>query len=190
MDPASNARSLAGWILLIFSASTLFPVSAHAGRQSNIEDEIFAFAEVAPGFYRGGQPTEKGYEHLKALGVKTIINFRHEKDQIKWDKKQAKQNGMRYISLPWTIYGMHDREVVKQFLEIVKDPAAQPIFMHCRRGSERTSVMAALYYLQYEGLSEEGAFQKATEGFPIRWYWMPFVKKQYDSFKEAARPAR
>src|SRR5688572_19262426 len=32
--------------------------------------------EVAPGVYRGAQPTKEGYESLKKLGVKTIISLR------------------------------------------------------------------------------------------------------------------
>ena len=41
------------------------------------------FHEVAPGLYRGGQPTRAGFEHLKERGVKTVINLRDERDERK-----------------------------------------------------------------------------------------------------------
>lgn len=144
---------------------------------------IFAFYELAPGLYRGGQPTEEGYRRLKELGVRTILNFRHEKDQIEWDRKQAQKWGMRYVSLPWTIYGDSEPEILEDFFRTLEDPSSRPLFMHCRRGTERTGVMSALYYMKYEGLSAEEAYRKATEGFPVRWFWKPFVRKRFNALK-------
>ncbi len=158
-----------------------------AAPKDKIEDEIPVFREVAPGIYRGAQPSAHGYDYLQSLGVKTIVNFRHEQDPIKWDEKQAKEREMQYVSLPWTIYGEYDRNLVKDYFEVMKDPANRPVFIHCRRGCERTSAMAALYYLKFEGLSDEEAFKKATAGIPIRWFFMPLVKKQYNVFKEEVK---
>ena len=175
----------AGRFIFLFFSVLLLGVSP--GGTASQQGKIAAFSELAPGLYRGGQPTEEGYRQLKSLGVKTILNFRNEKDEVEWEKKEAEQWGMNYISLPWTIYGDSNHKVAEKFLEITGDPTQRPLFMHCRRGVERTGVMSALYYIHYGGLSEEEAYRKAFRGFPMRWFWKPFVKQKFDFFKSGIR---
>ena len=40
---------------------------------------------------------------------------------------------------------------VTQFLEIVNDPANQPVFVHCAGGRHRAGAMTALYRMTNEG---------------------------------------
>lgn len=172
----------AGGPVMTFLLSFLMLGTSNAVTFSQ-ESGIFAFSEIAPGLYRGGQPTEEGFKQLKALGIKTVVNFRNEKDEIEWDQRQAAQWGMKFVSIPWTIYGDPNPQIVAVFLREVEDPSSRPLFMHCRRGIERTGVMSALYYMKIEGLNENEAYRRATEGYPVRWYWRPFVKKRFDFLK-------
>lgn len=178
----ANASASGGPLITLLLSCMM--LGASGGASVSPDPGIFAFSELAPGFYRGGQPTEEGFRRLKALGIKTIVNFRNEKKVIEWEKKQVERLGMRYVSIPWIIYRPHDSRVAEEFLKILKDSENRPVFMHCRRGIERTGVMAALYYFEFAGLPAEEAFHKATSGYPVRWYWKPFVKKQFDLFKE------
>lgn len=154
-----------------------------------IEDEdIPVFAEAAPGIYRGAQPSAEGYRKLKEKGIKTVVNFRHEKDQIEFGKKHAETHGMTYISLPWMIYGELNPGTVEAFFEIATDPAKQPVFFHCKRGVERTGVLLAFYYIKYENLPPDEAYLKAFEGFPLKFIWKPFVKSKFNAYKGKIKP--
>jgi len=148
------------------------------------QDRIPFFREVAPGIYRGGQPTKEGYAHLKSLGVKTVVNLRHENSFIEIGRNQTEAFGMNYMSLPWTIYGKLPGELVDQFFSILENPGNYPVFFHCRRGVERTGLLTALYYLRSGQFSDEEAYQKAFEGFPLKFIWKPFVKAKFRYFKE------
>lgn len=151
---------------------------------SQAKENIPQFCEVAAGFYRGGQPTDEGLKELKAKGIKTVINFRHEEDLIEEERQKVEALGMEYISIPWTIYGEPDPKVLEDFLKVSGDEAKKPVFMHCRRGVERTGVMNAVYAMAYTGLSPEAAYAKAFEGFPLKWYWKMFVNRQVDFFEQ------
>src|SRR5262249_53768513 len=54
------------------------------------------FARVNPNLYRGGQPTEEGFRQLKAMGVKTVIDFR----SYHSTKKQVEAAGMAAVEIP------------------------------------------------------------------------------------------
>lgn len=140
--------------------------------------------EVGSGIYRGAQPTEEGYRHLKSLGVKTIVNFRHEKKWIDFGRDQAKQNGMQYVSLPWLIFKPLQSETVDQFFTRISNSENRPLFYHCKRGVERTGAFTFLYLIRQEKLTAEEARRKAFEGYPQLLVWKPFVKARLRQIKE------
>ena len=152
--------------------------------QPSKEEAIPLLAKLGPGVYRGGQPSPEGYAQLKAMGIKTIVNFRNEKDEIDHGRQQAETYGMNYISIPWTIYGSPDWTVAQRFFSVMKDQRQYPVFLHCKRGVERTGVLSALYYMKYENLSSERAYHKAFEGYPMRLIWRPFVSRQFGYLKD------
>ena len=149
---------------------------------SALSKEIRAFAQVDENLYRGGQPTEKGLELLKQLGVRTVINFRHEEEEIERERKSVEVLGMDYVSLPWRIQVHPSRPVMKQFLELSGESEKGPFFMHCRRGAERTSVADAVYRHYYEGLPADAAYENATRGHNTLFYWRPFMARRYRQF--------
>lgn len=166
----------------LFIAGLLFflvPLNADA------KESIPQFCEVAPGVYRGGQPTEEGLKELKAKGIKTIVNFRHEKRRVEEERQQVEALGMSYVSIPWRISGNPDEGILESFLKIAEDPAKKPLFFHCRRGVERTGVMTGVYSMAVAGLSPEAAYEKAFRGFPVHWYWKFFVNQKFEFFKKA-----
>ena len=76
----------------------VLPILATAGpvEDSPREGDLPRFRVLADGLYRGGQPTEKGFQFLKEKGVKTIINFRAEDDS---EAAIVERLGIRYVRI-------------------------------------------------------------------------------------------
>ena len=150
----------------------------------DVQKEIDQFAKVDERIYRGAQPTPKGIALLKELGIKTIINFRHEPDAVEEEAQWvAEAGGIQYINIPWRIQVHPDKNVMREFLEVVARWADRgPLFFHCRRGAERTGVADAVYRRYIMGSSEEEAWDKATDDYHILFYWRPFMKKRLQDF--------
>jgi len=53
---------------------------------------------------------------------------------------------------------------VAAFLKVVSDPARQPVFVHCRHGSDRTGTMCAVYRIVVQGWSKGEAVLEMTRG--------------------------
>jgi protein tyrosine/serine phosphatase len=50
--------------------------------------------------------------------------------------------------------------MLAQFLQVVDDPANQPVFVHCVGGRHRTGVMTAAYRMARQGWTPDQAFQE------------------------------
>ena len=115
--------------------------------------------KVCDNLYRGAQPTTGGFEELKKLGVRTVIDLRES------DGNQARmaELGLTYEHIPMTAFRVKDDHVV-QFLRIAGDPGRAPIFVHCQRGADRTGLMCAIYRIAFQGWTKEQAIAEMTQG--------------------------
>lgn len=132
--------------------------------------------EVATNLYRGAQPTAEGMAHLKAMGIKTVINLRA------WhsDKDKVADTGLtsvRFETEPW--HG--DEAEVIRFLKVVTDTNNLPAFVHCERGADRTGMMCAMYRIVVCGWTKPEAIAEMKDGgFGFNPVWhdlVTFVEK-------------
>ncbi len=117
------------------------------------------FARVNPSLYRGAQPTDEGLKQLKAMGIKTIIDFR----SYHSTQKEVAAAGMTPVEIPLKAdlgSTPPDDGELKKFFEVVLDPAKQPVYIHCAFGKDRTGTMAAVYRLEMDGWTPDEALQE------------------------------
>ena len=115
--------------------------------------------QVSSNLFRGAQPTAKGMENLKSLGIKTVINLR----AFHSDKNKVAGTGLksvRFETKPWHA----EEEDVAGFLKVMADTNNLPAFVHCERGADRTGMMCAMYRVAICGWSKDDAIAEMTEG--------------------------
>lgn len=115
--------------------------------------------QVSPVLYRGAQPKKQGILELERLGVKTVVSLRVFHD----DSSLLRGISLNQEVIPFRTWHPEDGDVVR-FLQIVADPSKTPVFVHCRRGIDRTGTMVAIYRIAVQGWSREEAIREMTEG--------------------------
>lgn len=117
------------------------------------------FFQVSPVLYRGAQPVAGGMAQLQNLGVKTVVNLRgfHDDDDL------MEGTSLAQVSIPFHTWHPEEEDMVK-FLQTVTDPAKQPVFVHCKRGIDRTGTMVAVYRIAVQGWTKEEALREMTRG--------------------------
>lgn len=168
-------------IALAVPVLTLMGTRAISGEPTQTTPAIPRFQHVAPGLFRGGQPTPEGFGFLKWRGIKTVINLRQEHDE----RELVEKLGMKYVYIPLDAWDPVANQAVKEFFSVVNDPESQPVFVHCRRGSDRTGLMVGLYRIAFEGWDGPRAYKEAR-ALGMRWWYRGLKRQLYDF---AARPS-
>lgn len=127
---------------------------------------------VTPTMYRGAQPKGEGFGELKKLGVKTVVNLR----DLHSDRSETEEYGLEYVHIDEQAWSSEDEETLA-FLRVTLDPAAQPIFVHCQHGADRTGTSVAAYRVVVQGWSKQEAIREMTEGgFGFHAVWTNLIK--------------
>jgi tyrosine-protein phosphatase SIW14 len=147
------------------------------------------FQRVSDHVSRGAQPTTQGFANLKKLGIETVVDLREPGDRSALEQKVVNAAGMRYVSVP--MYGMSRPadESVQKALGVLEDSSTGPVFVHCRRGADRTGAVIACYRIEHDRWKNEQALAEA-KSLGMRWFGkaiQSYVLKYQPRTLEAAR---
>jgi uncharacterized protein (TIGR01244 family) len=120
------------------------------------------FCRLDPNFASGGATTPEAFATLKEQGFKTVINLRTASEpgsDIPGETAAAAKAGLKYVSLPFST-AAPDVAVVDKFLEVVKDAANQPIYIHCQAGT-RANAFWMIKRVLVDGWTTEKALAEA-----------------------------
>jgi tyrosine-protein phosphatase SIW14 len=133
------------------------------------------FGRVTDNLYRGGQPSLDGFNALHAMGVGMVVNFREESGETATEKREVESLGIRYIGIPWSATHKPPTSQVVQFLDLVRANPTTRIFVHCRRGADRTGLMIAAYRISVEHEPVTEAVAEMHQ-FHYDWLFLPQLK--------------
>lgn len=151
-------------ILALFTLS--FSQTAENKRFPNVR--IKNFGQMDEQFYRGAQPKAGDYQHLAALGIKTVIDLRD--DSEAYEKRDVEAAGMRYVNIPMNDKGYPKAEQVESFLKLVDDPTTGAFYVHCAGGRHRTGVMGAVYRFTHDHWNYDQVYAEMKQyDFYTRW---------------------
>jgi tyrosine-protein phosphatase SIW14 len=111
--------------------------------------------------YRGGQPTDEGFQYLAKIGVKAVIDLREEGEGRRNEESVVTTAGMKYINVPMTGLTPPTDGEISKILGILEDGATGPVFVHCQRGADRTGAVIASYRIEHDGWDNGRALKEA-----------------------------
>jgi tyrosine-protein phosphatase SIW14 len=80
---------------------------------------------------------------------------------IPHEKQVVEADGMRFISVPMKGLGAPTQEQVSQVLSVLEDSNSWPVFIHCRRGADRTGTVLACYRISHDHWQNQKALEEA-----------------------------
>lgn len=131
--------------------SLIAACSGQPPRLVHPSDPARDFYVVSPGIYRGGRLDQAGVFRLKGLGVKTILNLENDNNEVALESVWAKSAGVTQISMPLSGFFYPEDEDVQKILQVLADPSKRPIYVHCKKGMDRTGIVIALHRVYNEG---------------------------------------
>ena len=134
------------------------------------------FHQLNESVYRGAQPSPQGFHNLAALGVKTIVDLRGGAGRSSMEKKRVEAAGMKYINIPMNGHAPPTEQQVSKLLALLDDSAGGPVFVHCRRGADRTGTIIACYRIAHDHWENQKALDEAKAN---GMSWAEMAMKHY-----------
>lgn len=136
--------------------------------------------------YRGAQPTAEGFRELARRGIKTVISLRNDDENAHMEETEVVKNGMRFINLPLGNWLGPKDEKIAEILKQINKPENQPVFVHCKRGADRTGTVIAVYRISHDGWTAQQA-QLEAKTYDFGWWqiWMrEYIKDYYGDYQK------
>jgi protein-tyrosine phosphatase len=94
--------------------------------------------------------------------VRTVLNLRGDDEHARAEGREARALGLRYFNVPISRAGRPSRERIEELMALVDAPENQPVFVHCKRGADRTGAFVAAYRITHDGWTGERALAEAA----------------------------
>ena len=115
------------------------------------------FHQVDEHVYRGAQPHGDGFAGLAKFGIRTVIDLRGESSE----QTAVESAGMHYVRLPWSGFKAPADSQIATVLSLLNDNTAWPVFVHCKRGADRTGTAIACYRIIHDHWTNQQALAEA-----------------------------
>jgi protein tyrosine/serine phosphatase len=157
---------------------------------ADLPSGIKNFQQVDEHVYRGAQPSSEGFRSLQTLGVKVVIDLRESGSRARDEAALVQSLGMRYVNIPLSGFAAPTMEQTTKVLALLNDASAGPVFVHCRRGADRTGTMIAVYRINHNHWENARALAEAKTYKMAGWErLMQSFVLHYRSGEEAAAAA-
>ena len=133
--------------------------------------DVANFQIISPNYLRGGQPDQEGLDWLAGQGIKTEVDLRGSDRDNAWDPPT--HYPLKVILVAIEDFQPPTFKQVEEFIQIVDEPANQPVYVHCKAGVGRTGVMTACWRISH-GMTADEALEAER------------INSQYGTLKQEA----
>ncbi len=164
MNATAGARKLFYFLLLsslLFSCTQTKKISADrlaAWAQQVNTAGLSNLYKVDEHVFRSEQPNHKEMLGLKTMGVSTILNLRH----VRNDDHKARRIKLKLEHVRINTWKISYDELVSATAILMK--THEPILVHCLHGSDRTGAVIAGYRIIKFNWTKEEAIKEMIEG--------------------------
>jgi tyrosine-protein phosphatase SIW14 len=144
-----------GKLVFIFALATGWACAADLAGVPN-------FHQVDDHLYRGAQPSAEGFKNLAKIGIKTVIDLRESGEHEFNEQAIVTAAGMHYIHLGMNGSHAPSPSQIADLLATI-DRESGPIFIHCRRGADRTGTVVACYRIARQNWPNAKALDEARQ---------------------------
>ena len=180
MQPVRTiARPASRLLILSLGLAVLLSSPALAGSEAVSAPQaagVTNFHQISDSVFRGAQPSAEGFKSLAKLGIKTVLDLRWTGERAREEERIVTAAGMRYVGLPLRGLGAPTSEEMSKALALLLDPSAGPVFVHCKRGADRTGTVIACYRIQHDHWANGAALVEAKL---CGMSWMERAMQQY-----------
>lgn len=154
------------------TAALLIALAPLADAQNEVAEPAYRWAEpvkedanlyrIDDKLYRSEQLTRADAPHIKALGIKRVVNLRY------FDRNDnhtaLAQSGAELFNQPLLTWRITPKQIAQTLHLIEQRRRHGPVLIHCYHGADRTGLIAAMYRIVYQNWPIEEARREMQQG--------------------------
>jgi protein-tyrosine phosphatase len=128
---------------------------------------------VSSGIYRGCHPN---FDELQKVSISTIISLEDDFDIVRAEQAEAKNRGLTFINFPMSETCAPAPELLRTIASEIEKYKIRHVYVHCRRGIDRTGYVIAAYRIINEGWSFDQAYKELVDHGHSSFYFATWIK--------------
>lgn len=116
--------------------------------------------KVAQGIYRGPRPV---FEELNKLNIKVDLSLEDNVQILVKERAEAKTNNVVFINHPLSESTSPSVNDLQNIANIINENRSQNIYVHCRRGIDRTGYAIASWRMLYDGWTYNNSYKEILD---------------------------
>jgi tyrosine-protein phosphatase SIW14 len=126
------------------------------------------FGFISADVWRGARPTPLGFQVLKGMGVRTILDLQES------DLSSIIPAGVNYVPLRTSQWHANDVDVAA-VLKVIQD-SPKPVYIHCLEGRDRTGLAVGAYRLS-RGMKMQDVIAE-LKSFGVHFWWRGPIERR------------
>lgn len=149
-------------------------LSAARARFERVEQGEMTLLHRRGDLWLGSQPALTDLQELAAAGLRTVVSLRPGDEPIGYDEERAvEQLGLRWVGVAYDEPHNLDRSVFARTRQVLSDPKARPLLLHCATGNRVGPV-----WIAWRVLDEGAEFADAlAEARILGLRFLPYADK-------------
>ena len=123
---------------------------------------------VSDGVYRGPRPD---FNELRKLPIGTVFSLEDDLSAVGAERGKANKAGFVFVSWPMSESAAPSAQLLRRIVEDINGYKADGVYVHCRRGIDRTGYVVAAYRMIAEGWSFERAYREVLAHGHSEFYY-------------------
>jgi hypothetical protein len=146
-----------------FAFIVLLCLGCSCSTVNTVSHGIPNLAQVEPGVWRGGQPTDEGWKYLSEQGVILDIKLNPADEG---SDATAEKYGITVLDDPITTAEQTVGKPTRDQIVFAVMPIGPGTFIHCTHGQDRTGIVIGAYRVMVEGWTKDAAWKEmVAHGF-------------------------
>ncbi len=143
-------------------------------------ESLWTPEKVSEGVFRGPHPGETELKELSGMGIKTVLSLEDDPSVVAEEGKACRSLNIGFVNVPLSEVTPPSPDALKQAVNIIQEYRGRGIYIHCRRGIDRTGYVIAAFRMLVEKCDLDRAYKECCDhghSKLIYFFWKGSLKK-------------
>ena len=136
--------------------------------------------KVSEGVFRGPHPGEADLRELSRMGIRTVLSLEDDPSVVAEEGKACQSFNIDFVNIPLSEVAPPSADALTQAVNIIQEYRDRGIYVHCRRGIDRTGYVIAAFRMLVEKCDLDKAYKECCDhghSKLIYFFWKGSLKK-------------